>query len=68
MSHKDTTLTGTIRAAVVKSGMSQYEFAKRCGFSNRVIGRLLRGTDIRLGTADKILKALNLQVKLEQEK
>ena len=67
MKHKDT-LTDLIRNAVIKSGMSQYEFAKRCGFSNRVIGRLLRGTDIRLGTADKILKALNLQVKLEKRK
>ena len=67
MKHKDT-LTDLIRNAVIKSGMSQYEFAQRCGFSNRVIGRLLRGTDIRLATADKILKALNLQVKLERRK
>lgn len=66
MSHKDT-LTAMVRSAVVKSGMSQYEFAAQCGFSHRVIGRLLRGTDIRLGTADKLLKAMKIKVIFVQE-
>ncbi len=64
MKHKDT-LTEMVRNAVTASGLSQYEFAKRCGFSNRVVGRLLQGADIRLGTADKMLRAMKLRVKLE---
>ena len=66
MKHKDT-LTEMVRNAVVKSGMSQYEFAKQCGFSNRVVGRLLHGTDIRLGTADRMLKAMKIKVIFVQE-
>lgn len=66
MKHNDT-LTDQLRKAVIKSGISQYEFAKQCGFSNRVVGRLLRGTDIRLGTADKMLKAMKIKVVFVQE-
>ena len=66
MKHKDT-LTAMVRDAVVKSGMSQYEFAEQCGFSHRVVGRLLNGTDIRLGTADKMLKAMKIKVVFIQE-
>ena len=61
---KEPTLTNLIRNAVKESGLSQYELARRCKFSNKVVGRLLRGTDIRLGTADEILKAIKLKVKL----
>ena len=66
MKHNDT-LTELVRNAVIKSGMSQYEFAEQCGFSNRVVGRLLHGTDIRLGTADKMLKAMKIKVIFVQE-
>ena len=66
MKHKDT-LTELVRNTVAESGLSQYEFAKQCGFSNRVVGRLLHGTDIRLSTADKLLKAMKIKVVFVQE-
>ena len=65
MRNKDTSLTEQVRNAVVASGLSQYEFAKRGGFSHRIVGRLLNGTDVQLSTADKMLKVMKLRVELK---
>ena len=66
MKHNDT-LTEQVRKAVVASGLSQYEIGKRGGFSHRIIGRLLRGSDLQLSTADAVLKVLKIKVIFVQE-
>lgn len=56
-----------LRRAIIKSGLSHYELAKRSGVSRAVIARFVAGErDIRLDTAERLAEALRLTLAEEQ--
>ncbi len=67
MKHKDT-FTEALKKAVIKHGLTQYEFAKVTGHSNRILGRFLHeNCDIRLSTVEDLLKVLELRIELKHQ-
>jgi len=54
-------MTEVIRKAIQESNKTVYRIAKEAGTSTAVVSRFLKGErDIRLATADRIAKALDL--------
>ncbi len=54
-------MTEVIRKAIQESSKTVYRIAKDAGTSTAVVSRFLKGErDIRLATADRIAKALDL--------
>lgn len=51
-----------LRAAIIKSGKSQYALAKQTGISQGRIGAFLRGGDVTLGTAGPLAAAVGLSL------
>jgi transcriptional regulator with XRE-family HTH domain len=53
----------SLKQAIRGSGRSVYQIAKESGIAQIVIARFLSGErDIRVATADKLARALNLQL------
>lgn len=56
-------LTDAIRKALLSDNRTWYEIAKEAGIEPDVLYRFRDGKDIRLTTAEKICKALGLELK-----
>lgn len=64
---KKTTITSSLREAIKSSGIPPFRLAQQAGIDHAVVYRFLDlGSDIRLSSADKILSALNMSVKLNE--
>jgi ribosome-binding protein aMBF1 (putative translation factor) len=56
-------IADSLKQAISASGRSVYQIAKESGISQIVIARFLSGErDIRMATADKLARVLNLQL------
>jgi len=56
-----------IREARDARGWSQGELAERCGLSRPTIARIEAGQHVRMGTLEKVARALGLTVELGQD-
>jgi predicted transcriptional regulator len=56
-------IDGTLRNAIVESGMTHYAIAKAAGIEADILDRFMKGRDIYLGTAAKIADALKLEIR-----
>jgi len=64
---KRESISRTLLKAVKKSGRTPYSIAKECGTTPEVVSRFLRGSDIRISTADKIAEVLNFELRKRGE-
>lgn len=65
---RSATLADTLRAEFRASGLTCYRVAKNAGISPQVLGRFLAGErDLRLATADKVARALGLELRQRDE-
>ena len=62
-------VVAAIRQAEAK-GVSRYEISKRSGVSQSVLGRMVNGDrqDVETGTADRILEAISLELRIVKKK
>lgn len=66
---KSKTLADTIRETIDRDGRSIYRLSLDTGVNQGVLGRFVRGErDLRLETADKVCKALGLELKTARRK
>ncbi len=60
-------LTGALKTAIEKSGLSNYALSQLSGVSQSVLNRFTSSErDITLGTASKIAAALALELRLKK--
>jgi ribosome-binding protein aMBF1 (putative translation factor) len=60
-------IAASLKDAIRRSGRSVYQIAQESGISQIVISRFLSGErDIRMATADKLARVLNLQLTTER--
>ena len=60
---KPKTMPDLIRAAIRRDGRTIYRLSKDSGVNQAVLGRFMRGErDLNLRTADKVCRALGLQL------
>jgi predicted transcriptional regulator len=52
-----------LRTAVKKSGVSRYRLAKRAGVADSVLSRFVHGAGLRTDSIDRIVDALDLELK-----
>lgn len=68
MSKRQQTLRTAIAAELARAGLTQVEFAARCGLAQSRVSEFLSGKRAAsTGTADKMLAALGLEVLKPEE-
>lgn len=55
-------LSNTLRRAILEDGRTMYEIAKAIGIEPDSLYRFQQGKDMRLDTADRLAKALGLEL------
>jgi len=63
MPRKPTTISGQLRLAIKKSGMTQYAICKETGIDKAAMSRFMsKGTGLTTATVDKLADVLGLEL------
>lgn len=62
----DEYILSKVRTEMHDRGMTNTHLAKKSGVSEATISRLLRGSNLNVALVDKILSALDFEVKIEK--